>query len=760
MTVSGGAAKTAAVAISAILTVLVVVPFLPAFPASDLDSSWAYAMNIAVARGLQFGRDVIFTYGPLASIVTRQYFPATDAIMVIGSTTVATAVFVLFWGVCDRKLLLWLLVLPVVLSQYYQLDPVFIMLPPMVLLFCVRSRFDGVARTAAVALSAAALGLLPLIKGSYTLAVAVCAIAMLALLWPRSRGLVFYAAVIFAATLICGWLLSRQELAGLPRYFIAQQPIVSGYSDAMSLEGPAQQITAYSVVAIALIAAIWRADAKAPWYVVVAVALVLFLIFKSAFVRHDPHAIAAGFALVFLGFFVVLWDPSRFAFGVFIAAVATWFFITANYLQTTPATMAARFADVISSSARGAYARVFDRAMLATELERSNARIRAKIPLSATGSTDLFPTDVAALFANHLDWVPRPVFQSYSAYTPRLEELNNQHLDTAGPDRLFVKIAPIDNRYPALEDGKSWITMIERYRAAGFSGGYAVLDRRPDAERIIETPIATISGGLGQEISLRGMGGPLFVRIEVDPTITGRLLNLAFKPNQLRIELTYANGDKANFRYVAGMGPTGFLLSPTVATEEQFVALESPSRGEYFHGKAPVSFRIYEAESEWPASWRPNFMVKLSRLIIPGDESVDSLLFAAPTKLASLDGFKPTPDCFIDLTNDVDPNGRPITTQADLLRLRGWAMVGAKDGIQNDSVSLALVNADGSALVFPMKKTNRADVGAYFKHSEAVMVGFEDALNVKHIDGSKEVRVLQTRGANKYICERGYQLQR
>ena len=33
---------------------------------SGVDASWAYGINDAHARGLIFGRDVLFTYGPLA----------------------------------------------------------------------------------------------------------------------------------------------------------------------------------------------------------------------------------------------------------------------------------------------------------------------------------------------------------------------------------------------------------------------------------------------------------------------------------------------------------------------------------------------------------------------------------------------------------------------------------------------------------------------------------------------------------------------
>jgi hypothetical protein len=68
------------------VTILAVfLPFTPKFPGSGLDPSWMFAMNQAVAQGLVFGTDVIFTYGPYASVFTAFYHPATDHLMIAGA---------------------------------------------------------------------------------------------------------------------------------------------------------------------------------------------------------------------------------------------------------------------------------------------------------------------------------------------------------------------------------------------------------------------------------------------------------------------------------------------------------------------------------------------------------------------------------------------------------------------------------------------------------------------------------------------------
>lgn len=752
-------AKKIAIALTAIASILVLVPFEPSFPGHHLDWSWAYAMNVAVAKGLQFGRDIVFTYGPLASVSTGLYHPATDFGTMLGRLILAAAVIMVFWGSCDRRYLFWLLALPLVLSQHYGLDPIFIMLPPMFLLFCVRNSFGEPARTVTVVLAAAAFGLMPLIKGSFTPAVAICGFATLLILWRQSRGLVLGAIAVFGAVLISGWLLRGQSLGGLLNYFIAQQPIISGYSDAMAFNGPMVEVAIYISAAMVLLLAIWRSEVRVPWFAFGAIALALFMAFKAGFVRHDGHAMAAGFAVLLLSFFVAVWVPGRLSFSALVVAAASHIFIVSNYVETSPSMLAGRFTDSIAASIRGIKARLSNSGEFDEKLEAANGQIRAAIPLPDTkGSADAYPIDLAALFGNHIDWKPRPILQSYSAYTPKLVELNDAHLKKDGPDRVFFRTSAIDGRFPNIEDGPSWLTLLEKYRPTGFSGEFAVLDRQANSTRVSEISIKSLEPQLGENISLIGIDGPIFARIEMSPTIMGKLLNLAFKSPELRIELTYANGEKADYRYVAGMGATGFVLSPTVNTKEQFVALRSTMREEYFGGSVPVSFRIYEANFPGIA-WRPTLRVKLSRLSIPGDESADALLYATSTRvLPSLDGFMKTPDCVVDRANNLGAGTAVVPRNGGVLNLSGWGMVSGKDGVQSDNFALALVDANGRALVYPLKTVARPDVGAHFGHPAAVMVGFEGALNIKQVVGARDARVLLARGAERYICEGGFQL--
>ncbi|MFH7611452.1 hypothetical protein RA272_28550, partial [Pseudomonas syringae pv. tagetis] len=80
----------------------------------------------------------------------------------------------------------------------------------------------------------------------------------------------------------------------LPGYFIAQAPIVSGYTDAMSVSGSLRDIVFYLLAAPVLMFLSVQRPVREYWYAPVMVAAYLFVAFKSGFVRHDEHAFVAA----------------------------------------------------------------------------------------------------------------------------------------------------------------------------------------------------------------------------------------------------------------------------------------------------------------------------------------------------------------------------------------------------------------------------------------------------------------------------------
>ena len=155
-----------------------IIPVDPAMPGPGLDASWVYALGEAVRMKLVFGKDLVFTFGPYASIYTTAYHPATYHFVLLGSTCLALGFIILLgYLLAGRSLLLSLLMTFFLACSIGARDATLLLYPLLLSLFVYRLTLtaDDRARIAIkagalpyliIAVLFAVLGLIPLVKGS------------------------------------------------------------------------------------------------------------------------------------------------------------------------------------------------------------------------------------------------------------------------------------------------------------------------------------------------------------------------------------------------------------------------------------------------------------------------------------------------------------------------------------------------------------------------------------------------------------------
>ena len=81
-------------------------------------------------------------------------------------------------------------------------------------------------------------------------------------------------------------------------------------------------------------------------------------------------------------------------------------------------------------------------------VEQAKARQRALyaipdrfIKTIGSGTVHIDPYETSAVWAYDLAWRPAPVFQTYAAYTPALDDLNSESLAT-GPQFVLSRLSP------------------------------------------------------------------------------------------------------------------------------------------------------------------------------------------------------------------------------------------------------------------------------------------------------------------------------
>ena len=752
--------STLAVCFAALLTIFCLVPFAPGYPDGALDGSWAHAMNVAVGKKLQFGRDIVFTFGPMASVYTRQYFPATDTFMLLGLSLIAVSVFLSFRVISGARNRLWLLALPFFLSQSILLDAIFIGMPLLALLASAKQVREPSYYRASVLSAAASMALLVIVKGSMIPTVAFCGVGVLLVAWRRSKPLAVCGIAIFVSVLLSSWVAGGQAISNLPTYFVAQGPIISGYTDAMSILGEGSEIAIYAACALLLLWAVWSLNCEYRRLALTATALFFFLCFKAGFVRHDLHAVTPAFALILVALLCFLWAPASKTAVLLALSVVSWGAITNSYSPVTASEVTARFAQKITSSVDGIAARIHGASSLRATLEQTNANIRAAHPLPAfKGTADIYPVAISVLLANGGDWAPRPVVQSYSAYTSELAQLNADHLRRSGPDGVYFSFFPIDGRYPALDDGASWPVLLNQYQVSQVDSEYALLERNTARPFFDLGPVAgEATGPLGTTIDVPALDSPVFVKIDLRPTLVGKLATIAFKSPQLHLVATYRDGHSKTYRYIASMGQSGFLLSPTISTVADFAALTSPNWKTYLEDQMPVKIGLY-GDSGTRFAWQRTYDVKFFRLPVPSEEKVDRILFPTPKRIESIAGYQRAPECNVDTINSAAAI-TPYRTSAALLRIGGWAAVSATKGVANDAVSLAMVAPDGSATLHPVTKAERPDVTNAFGHQSLRMSGFEGVINLSQLTLPADLRIIQQHGSESFVCDLAVRVER
>lgn len=606
------------------------VPLNPWIPGRGLDPSWVNALNQAVAQGLVFGRDIVFTYGPYASIMTRAYHPATDNMMVFGSLYLGVCyVLALMLLLYKRKSVFLLPLIPFYAANFLYARNVLLFSYPLLLLFLIYritlpdDILEKHGRSARETLLASflfsPLGLLPLIKGSLLLMTAVSMIlsfCMLAFTRRRVLACCCVGSPLIAALIF--WLLAGQPVSGITHYFYNMIPIISGYTAAMSEPGRSGDIFVY-LVAAAMIFYVIISNRATPVlscaFLGLSVAAFLFIAFKGGFVRHDAHALTAGMAILTAAVLLVLvLINHRKVYLMLVLALLAWAYIDCGYLTPFDGILYNTFVHTYQDALAGMTSRIYHPNQFKNRFQNRIMEIKkaSLIPL-LPGTTDIYSYNQSLLLASGNIWSPRPVFQSYSAYTPRLARLNEAHLTGShAPDNILFKVEPIDGRVPSFEDGLSWPILINDYRPEKLDGGFLYLAKNHNANVIpAKATIGTSFHHLGEKVLLPKTSGILFAKISIEPTLLGRVLSILYKPSRLKIRIELDNGTRKIYQFIPGIAKSGFILSPLVENTKDFFLLFGMPK---YSKDRFVKSIIILSHHERHIFWKTKYLITLIRI--------------------------------------------------------------------------------------------------------------------------------------------------
>jgi len=565
---------------------------LPCYVAADgLDASWAQALGQLFQTRAQAGADYIFTYGPLGYFNTQAYEPALFWWKLTWEIALSSAcAFILvrlarhipWWEARLAFGMLAFVLLPGCDTQY-----VFPMIGGALLLLW--DDRPGVFKVGSCMLFLAVLGL---VKFTFlVLGVVLTGMVCLAMALVGRWGVSFFSLVSYGGFFLLGWLAAGQSVAHLPLYCLTSLEIASGYSEAMTLPGRmAERMVAALILAsftFLCLGLVRRENRSLRGMLGAAVLLLgLALHWKHGFVRQDGHVVVF-FSYAALASFLLStvlpagWGnvAARFlAFGIPVLAVVGWLSAFEHGARPTDAAVSAW------ENFERNRLRLFDPWDMKQQLDKHRLAKREAWMLPRVRehvggrSIDLLNWDQGVLFLNDLNWRPRPVFQSYTAYTPALAQANADfYRGPLAPDFVLVRLRHIDYRFPLSEDHAVWRVLLSCYRPVLSEKGYVLFERVAASGPAVAEEGELVEGRtirFEEEVLLPEVGEDyLTVSFRFHYTSRGALRRAFYRVPPIFLEVTLAQGEQRRFRLVPGLASGTLLLSPLCEENRDVIAL-------------------------------------------------------------------------------------------------------------------------------------------------------------------------------------------
>lgn len=595
---------TIVAAVAGLLVVLLQVNIGSGFE-NSLDAGWGEVLNWGLVHNAQWGKGLVFTYGPLGFLIPGIPFdPATYWPSLILQHLLAAAAACLVVANLRRLPLvsgLAFLIATIVLGWNWSTSAALIIVYPLAILPLERvTRRDNATSVGAhltVTALAAYAALLPLIKFS-TFPLWIAWLPLGAFVLWRSCAYSLVAAFVAASFLapVIAWIACGQHLGNLPAFVTTSWRVAVHYGAAMQGD-PAEHLvddvslgaTLFGIASAAGLAWLERRSARRI-AVCMMFAITIALAYRAGATRADGGHLGILWS-------VFAWCMSLLA-GMLYARLPTQgvrHAILASVLALlalTPEWLSGLYPPYTLQQAYGGQYTIdyvkqrIDRLLSPCQTYQQKiaqwTADRQKLALSKIARVihddpvDVLMDAQSVLLANGFNYTPRPVFQSYSAYSGKLARLNAAFFDGAhAPTWVMLHWSTIDDHYPTSDDSLALVRILQTYRPVLSDGAFLLFRRAVNNGS--ETALAP---GKVHEVDLKfgtftaippAPSATWFAKLDVRLTFFGRLRSLIYREPKLRIEVKTQDGTTRRYSLVRAIARSGFMLSPAIADNNQYL---------------------------------------------------------------------------------------------------------------------------------------------------------------------------------------------
>lgn len=566
-----------------------------------LDPGWNEALVHATDNGLIFGKDIIFTFGPYYQICTYKVSNNLD-VFILGRLIYGAA-----WGAAlvsvsgfSKRVYGWLSLVVLALTTNMVADALFYVLLIIALLYSARpEQLKSWRDTLLFCCIYAGIIVGAFAKLSFGAASTVTTLILIYQYFihqpSQGRRLRSTCFLLFIfGTPILLWLLAKQPLSGLTNFIAGpNQDIVFGYSKAMSISDRSGhwQIAVFAVLLVVngwFIGATSRAlqhQRRSTAALLIGTTLIGIVVYKASFVRHDTHAATAAFfltgvAAIYYSYNQKVNTHSHAKSATSILTLLLGLTIVSQYPANIAATRS-KLDEYIEATFKNGmlFARLLSptrtRASVHGQLQQGRTdrlktlkdEVETFSIIPKVSTVDSLPHDISDIMVNRLKYQPRPVIQSYSSYSQRLQDINARHFASPRkPDYVIVRAQSIDDRplpdldYPALS------TIARHYAIIGKgSKGSLVLKALPAAAQQDRPGKTAQNSKIVQQLRFdrfnrkgkspwtsvpAAIPNGSLLSISIQPKTASRIIAALFRPPEYKLEVEFTDGSRSDYRII------------------------------------------------------------------------------------------------------------------------------------------------------------------------------------------------------------------
>lgn len=558
-------------------------------PSIGLDWSWILSLHYAYANKLIFGKEWVFTYGPLGWLSTRADYLLNQPLLlgfdlvkmtlfgiviqyfIERSKVYKYGLFLVMYGVFILSLLPDLMIELLFLFQFFlylfhtekKYSYLFVAVWIGVMMFFIKLNYAFIGS---------------LLLGTYL---------FLASIHTRSlkTKLVYLGIMIgYVLTIIIFSQLLHVDLLG---YLKASIEVISGYNDGMNIYNQYQinytrRALPPVLMASAITLAVWIGGILyfkvylKNWFdgfLYVCTSISFYLIYKHAFTFYTDGPASEFFTtapawLSLIWFFTQNDALQKVSLKAIVLVLLVVPVGLASFWVANP--MALPYNDAILYSS-------VEKEVYQADQKKHSIDSTAIKELSK-GTVDVFPTNLDIAFYNELNYKPRPVILGYKAYTPQLQHLNAEFFTSDHkPDYVLYELSKLEHFHL---DAQSRLALTRAYQIkkeivtkAGDS--LLVLEKRKGVQPLHETLIEKKQTRVNEWCKLTTYEGMGWLTCQVDYTIWGKLRRFLFQPPRLYLEVEYADHTIEKRPAVPPCLPSGFPLQRLNSKQEQYEWFEN-----------------------------------------------------------------------------------------------------------------------------------------------------------------------------------------